>query len=65
VPDFLKICPVETDLFYSDGRTDGRTKLIDAVRNLVDTPINTDLAKVEIFDHINFPLKTNIKLNCT
>jgi hypothetical protein len=37
----MKIRPVETELFYADGRTDGETdmtKLIVAFRNFANAP---------------------------
>jgi hypothetical protein len=59
---FLKIRPVETELFHSDGRTD-MTKLIVALRNFADPHINRDPAKGEKCDHIICPLQTKINLN--
>jgi len=42
VPNFVKIRPVEAELFHADGRTDRRTdmtKLIIAFRNFANAPI--------------------------
>jgi hypothetical protein len=44
----MKICPVEAELFHSDGQTDGwthgkqmnMTKLISAFRNFANAPKN-------------------------
>jgi len=37
--NLIKICPVEADLFYSDGQTDV-TKLIFVLRNFLNAPWN-------------------------
>jgi hypothetical protein len=39
IPNFMKILPVGTELFYADGRTD-MTKLIIAFRNFAKAPYN-------------------------
>ena len=46
IPNFMKIRPVGTELFHSDGRMDGRTdvtKLIVAFRNFANAPKNPSI----------------------
>ena len=47
ISKFMKILPMEAELFYADGQT-GTTKLIVAFRNFANAPIGTYLLCIKL-----------------